>query len=417
MTRHLYRGFFLLSLVLTVSCSDNSLAPGSPSGNSGDPIKSLVVDLPRAAVFVGGNAQMTASVSAAPDAQYTLEWSVADTTVAKIDPVSGILTALAPGVAYPRACAIAHLASGSIQKLCAEGKIQISAPPARHVQRNAFAFVRNETIFVSTPGSDAVAVIHDAVRPSWSPDESRIAFLRYATNQLCIANNDGSDVRCVTEPADELVQGKPSWSPDGSTIAFSLYTSSGRSGLLLLDVNTMKVTPLKTPAVMSASWSPDGRTIAIVALGIGGSGLPMLATVNTDGSGLELLASLIPYSVQELSWSPDGGSLAFTLVDENGCPWYCDTAVGVANADGSNLRILAKAHTCFGKSCSYEESYIWGAPEWIESGATIAYTVTLGSACYGDDRVTCGTSINTVGVNDSRVQMLEPVGGLPSGQW
>jgi Periplasmic component of the Tol biopolymer transport system len=139
------------------------------------------------------------------------------------------------------------------------------------------------------------------------------------------------------------------------------------SGLLILNTATMQVTSLQTPAAYSSSWSPDGSKIALAIFGAGTFGRGALATVTPDGSNFKYVAmSFGNYSVQEVAWSPDAKRLALALNNENACPWYCDTALGVVNADGSDLKVLDKAHTCFlDSSCRANEAYIWGAPEWV----------------------------------------------------
>jgi Tol biopolymer transport system component len=106
-----------------------------------------------------------------------------------------------------------------------------------------------------------------------------------------------------------------------------------------------------------------------------------------------------------VAWSPDAGRLALTLRDENVCPWYCDTAIGVINADGTQLRLLDKAQTS-------EDVYLW-APAWAPDGARLAYTVTRGDECTYD-RVPCGSDIAVVGVDGGPIELLISAGGFPS---
>jgi hypothetical protein len=124
-----------------------------------------------------------------------------------------------------------------------------------------------------------------------------------------------------------------------------------------------------------------------------------------------LAQSIGNYSVMELAWSPDAGRLAVTLRDESACPWYCDTAAGFIDADGTNLTVLDRAHTCFGRSCD-AESYIQGAPEWTPDGTGIVYTVSTGD-CY-DERATCGTDIRIAGVDGKSLGLLMQGAGFPS---
>jgi len=284
-------------------------------------------------------------------------------------------------------------------------------------------FVRDGTIFVSTlDGSPPVALLTDAARPAWSPDGRQIAFTRPVDNllikwQLCIAREVESDLRCVIGAAEGQVVGGPSWSPDGTMVAFSFWThycpngqcgTSGGyfSGLSVLNTLTMEVETFNTPPVTALSWSPDGRKIAIALFGAGTFGRGALATVNPDGSGFKTLASSFgTYSVAEVTWSPDASRLALILRDEHACPWYCDTAVGVINANGTQLRLLDRAY-------AGNDAYLW-APAWSPDGGRLAYTTSRGSECTYDS-VPCGSDVTVVGVDGGPSEVLIPGGGFPS---
>jgi Tol biopolymer transport system component len=53
---------------------------------------------------------------------------------------------------------------------------------------------------------------------AWSPDGSKIAFVKMAGEQIYVVNADGSDERQLTSFPDNVYE--PTWSPDGTKIAF-----------------------------------------------------------------------------------------------------------------------------------------------------------------------------------------------------
>lgn len=141
------------------------------------------------------------------------------------------------------------------------------------------AFVRgvdeamNELWLMNADGSDARRLIDEPVGSfSWSPDGSRIAFAgtslgddRYRSD-LFVMNADGSDARRLT---DDGISWTPSWSPDGGSVAFTRWLDHGVTHVYRLSVaDPGDVTPVWTGdgAFDSLAWSPDGGEIAIDVL-------------------------------------------------------------------------------------------------------------------------------------------------------
>ena len=79
---------------------------------------------------------------------------------------------------------------------------------------------RTKTFLPPSSGTTAIAgtVIDRALEGDWSPDGSRIAFIR--SGAVLIANADGTDEQVVADRRQGEILRSPRWSPDGRTVAF-----------------------------------------------------------------------------------------------------------------------------------------------------------------------------------------------------
>jgi Tol biopolymer transport system component len=202
------------------------------------------------------------------------------------------------------------------------------------------------------------------IRPIWSPDWQRIAFVPSAcaavkgtctrTAHIYVMNADGSGLHRVARAGTDraLSSGQrvgprapdPVWSPDGRKIAFG----SERDGNVELyvvnpDGSDQRRLTRSPQSEESLTWSPDGRQIAFVRSIRGRSrtykGITLdgrllrqeIYVMNADGSGPRPLAA-----GSAPAWSPDGRKIAFRSArDGNG-------EVYIVNADGSGLRRLTR---------------------------------------------------------------------------
>ena len=229
--------------------------------------------------------------------------------------------------------------------------------------------------------------------PDISPDGSRIAYAttRHRTigddkrsNDFEIETSrlDGSDRRRLTENGRGLQDVSPVWSPDGSRIAFvrtktgrltndtGIYTmaadGSGELQVVSFVPGQDRVTGERVPGeeVLTRhypnflSWSPDGKTLAFFIYDYlwekasSGNHLSRYAvyTVASDGTGLTKLYTTPPLQgryvkTSGLAWSPDGSNVAFSVYafKEYGetLPW--GPALYIINSDGSGLRRISEA--------------------------------------------------------------------------
>jgi Tol biopolymer transport system component len=169
--------------------------------------------------------------------------------------------------------------------------------------------------------------------PVWSPDGTRIAFprIRGSTNTgftatLYVMNSDGSGVTRLIMFRDTFggIEPHPTWSPDGSRIAFIKlpYRLAGHARIYVINADGTEVRQLVDRGFDGVAWSPDGSTIAFGDRGI--------YVVNADGTALHRLASF----GNDPAWSLDGSRIAFRGGDSSAPHIY------VMDANGTHVHDL-----------------------------------------------------------------------------
>ncbi|KUL35406.1 hypothetical protein ADL22_27550 [Streptomyces sp. NRRL F-4489] len=109
---------------------------------------------------------------------------------------------------------------------------------------------------------------HDATRPHWSPDGTRIAFqsFRDGVYQVWSLRPDGTDLRQHTSGTGYDLE--PRWSPDGRRLAFA-SDRGNRSRIWVLDTagGAPGAVTDADAAHAAPAWSPDGTRLAYVVGG------------------------------------------------------------------------------------------------------------------------------------------------------
>ncbi len=194
------------------------------------------------------------------------------------------------------------------------------------------------------PGGDTPAGADDFV---WSPDGSRLAFLRYdfdnQVTSLGTVGADGSGLTLLTSGPGELIDGL-SWSPDGSRLAFSARPSSSDDpnvgDVFVMNADGTGRTNLTNGGGYNGhpSWSPDGARVAYVRMNYGAEGQVSseIRVTGADGSGEVRIPQAAGEFDSKPRWSPDGERLAFErdFSDDDKTNLY------TARADGTDMRRL-----------------------------------------------------------------------------
>ena len=156
----------------------------------------------------------------------------------------------------------------------------------------------------------------------WSPSGTRIVFASQndldgpsgLDLDLFTVNPDGSDVDQLTSTSGSD-ESHPAWSPDGTKIAFVREFGKGGSDIYVMNANGTNVQPLTDVGFNDApAWSPDGTRITFAAIrpeeaqpsGFDADIWSMLAD-RTDEQ------RLTTHAAEEVdpTWAPDGTKIAY----------------------------------------------------------------------------------------------------------
>jgi len=193
--------------------------------------------------------------------------------------------------------------------------------------------------------------------PAWSPDGSRIAFVRFSGSErgrVGIVDADGRHMRMLTAPSGQV--GSPAWSSDGSSIAYAdrgdiwIVPASGGASIRL----TMGAAVDDQPA-----FSRDGR----IAFTRDGS----IWVMEADASHAHPIPSIPPGSVAP-RWSPDGDRIAFLVPDATRSANLNDPRSGGVTKVPAFAVWIADLTTGTQTPLGVETAGVANAPSWLSAG-------------------------------------------------
>ena len=199
-------------------------------------------------------------------------------------------------------------------------------------------FGNGDIYTMAADGSDVKRRIADGVffSVAWSPDGEKLAIsnegIYYGSIYVISAEDDDKPIALLANDART-----PAWSPDGKQIAYvHLSGDDGYHQVYLMNADgtdTRAITDNDGGGIFGLSWSPDGTRLSFAKCNFGSCGL---YTMNKDGSGL---TQVVAGASDAGSWSPDGKWIAFSIDQYVGRSWK--PVIAYVRATGGEIHVLA----------------------------------------------------------------------------
>lgn len=191
---------------------------------------------------------------------------------------------------------------------------------------------RTELLIMNADGTNKTQIkeLGNFNQGYWSPDETKVIFLKRDDKTIYLANADSS-----SEIVLPFTGGSFDWSPDGKRIVYQNRINADDSDIFVYTLETGKSEDVSNNPAFDAdpSFSPDGDQIAFASLRDGNAEIYLM---NADGTNVRRLTDHPAWESHPV-FSPDGTQIAFNADRENE-----SGNTYLMNPDGSGIRRLTE---------------------------------------------------------------------------